>query len=130
MTLHSAKGLEFPVVYMVGLEEGILPHHRVLKANDDDQIDEERRLAYVGVTRAQERLTLSLCLGRTKWGKVRETLPSRFLFEMMGQAERAADVAKKARKIEFGQPTAKKAATKKKAAAKKPAANTKPGERS
>jgi DNA helicase-2/ATP-dependent DNA helicase PcrA len=109
------------------MEEGILPHHRVLKANDDDQIDEERRLAYVGVTRAQERLSLSLCLGRTKWGKVRETLPSRFLFEMMGQAERAAEVAKKARRLEFGQPlTAKKAATKKKTSTSKPAPPKRP----
>jgi len=85
MTMHSAKGLEFPEVYMVGLEEGILPHHRSLE--DDRSIDEERRLAYVGVTRAEERLTLSMCLTRKKWGKERDTLPSRFLFEIMGQAE-------------------------------------------
>jgi DNA helicase-2/ATP-dependent DNA helicase PcrA len=89
MTLHSAKGLEFPHVYMVGLEEGILPHHRSLKADSDD-VEEERRLCYVGVTRAQERLTLSLSLTRLKWGKPRDTIPSRFLFEIMGQAEKAA----------------------------------------
>jgi len=87
MTLHSAKGLEFPHVYMVGLEEGILPHHRSLAAGDD--VEEERRLCYVGVTRAQERLTLSLSLTRMKWGKPRDTIPSRFLFEIMGQAEKA-----------------------------------------
>ena len=89
MTLHSAKGLEFPHVYLVGLEEGILPHHRSLKADSDD-VEEERRLCYVGVTRAQERLTLSLSLTRMKWGKPRDTIPSRFLYEIMGQAERAA----------------------------------------
>jgi len=86
MTLHSAKGLEFPHVYMVGMEEGILPHHRSIKA-DGDAVDEERRLCYVGITRAQERLTLSLALTRLKWGKPRETDPSRFLFEATGQAD-------------------------------------------
>jgi DNA helicase-2/ATP-dependent DNA helicase PcrA len=88
MTLHSAKGLEFPHVYMVGMEEGILPHHRSLKVDADD-VEEERRLCYVGVTRAQERLTLSLALTRLKWGKPRDTIPSRFLYEIMGQAEKA-----------------------------------------
>jgi len=87
MTLHSAKGLEFPHVYMVGLEEGILPHHRSLGESDD--VEEERRLCYVGVTRAMERLTLSLSLTRMKWGKPRDTIPSRFLYEIMGQAEKA-----------------------------------------
>jgi DNA helicase-2/ATP-dependent DNA helicase PcrA len=88
MTLHSAKGLEFPQVYMVGMEEGILPHKRAV-ALDGDAIDEERRLCYVGVTRAQEQLTLSFALTRRKWGKARETTPSRFLFEMTGRAEKA-----------------------------------------
>jgi len=86
MTMHSAKGLEFPYVYMVGMEEGILPHRRAVEA-EGDAIDEERRLAYVGVTRAQEELTLSLPLTRKKWGKTRDTVPSRFLYEMTGQAE-------------------------------------------
>ena len=87
MTLHSAKGLEFPHVYMVGMEEGILPHHRTLKAEGGDDVDEERRLCYVGITRAQERLTLSLSLTRMKWGKARDTQPSRFLYEIIGQAD-------------------------------------------
>lgn len=86
MTYHSAKGLEFPLVYMVGMEEGILPHRRSIAVSDDD-VEEERRLCYVGITRAQEELTLSLPLSRQKWGKQRETYVSRFLYEMMGQAD-------------------------------------------
>jgi DNA helicase-2/ATP-dependent DNA helicase PcrA len=86
MTLHAAKGLEFTEVYMVGMEEGFLPHHRSIDA-DGDAIDEERRLCYVGVTRAQRRLTLTLALGRQKWGKPRQTVPSRFLYEVTGKAD-------------------------------------------
>jgi DNA helicase-2/ATP-dependent DNA helicase PcrA len=86
MTLHSAKGLEFPQVYLVGMEEGLLPHHRAV-ADGGRAIEEERRLCYVGITRAQNRLTLSLALGRMKWGKSRPTEASRFLFELTGQAE-------------------------------------------
>jgi DNA helicase-2/ATP-dependent DNA helicase PcrA len=88
MTLHSAKGLEFPQVYLVGMEEGLLPHHRAV-TDGGTAIEEERRLCYVGVTRAQDRLTLSLALGRMKWGKSRPTDPSRFLFELTGQADNA-----------------------------------------
>ncbi|MCP4814736.1 MAG: ATP-dependent helicase, partial [Planctomycetaceae bacterium] len=86
MTLHSAKGLEFPHVYMAGLEEGLLPHHRSIK-EDGEALNEERRLCYVGITRAQEYLTLSMALTRMKWGKPRDTQPSRFLFEMIGSAD-------------------------------------------
>jgi len=86
MTLHAAKGLEFPEVYMVGMEEGVLPHRRSLNPAAET-IDEERRLCYVGVTRAQRRLTLTLPLSRKKWGKDRPTVPSRFLYEVTGQAD-------------------------------------------
>jgi DNA helicase II / ATP-dependent DNA helicase PcrA len=92
MTLHSAKGLEFPRVYMVGLEEGILPHQRSLLAGSAS-IAEERRLAYVGVTRAQDFLTLSLAKQRMKWGKPRPSIVSRFLLEMRGETEKAAKAA-------------------------------------
>jgi DNA helicase-2/ATP-dependent DNA helicase PcrA len=87
MTMHAAKGLEFDCVWIVGMEEGLLPHRRSL---DDglQAIDEERRLCYVGVTRARRRLMLSLCLTRTKWGKSKPSKPSRFLYELTGQAEK------------------------------------------
>ena len=86
LTLHASKGLEYPVVYMVGLEEGILPHKRSL-SEEGEAVNEERRLAYVGVTRAQDELTLSMSQTRRKWGRVYEQIPSRFLFEMIGQAD-------------------------------------------
>lgn len=79
MTLHAAKGLEFPCVYLVGLEEGILPHHVSI---DTHQIEEERRLAYVGITRARQVLTMSLARRRRRGGETVASLPSRFLEEL------------------------------------------------
>lgn len=112
MTLHSAKGLEFPIVYMVGMEEGILPHRRSI-AGTDDQIDEERRLCYVGITRAEEELTFTLPLARNRWGKERPTFASRFLYEAIGQAdnpkrqEAIANAMKEARKSASGKKPSK-----------------------
>src|SRR5437763_1956271 len=79
MTLHNAKGLEFRAVFMIGMEEGIFPHSRSLEENT---LEEERRLAYVGMTRAKERLTLTHASARSLWGNRNYNLPSRFLDEL------------------------------------------------
>lgn len=79
MTFHSAKGLEFPVCFLVGLEDHILPHEKSIK---DSPISEERRLFYVAITRAQKYLTLSMAQSRMYYGKKRKTQPSRFLFDI------------------------------------------------
>ena len=83
MTLHTAKGLEFPVVFMPGLEENILPHSRSQETKEE--LEEERRLAYVGITRAKERLYLTYAFRRTVWGSTESAIPSRFLRELPRQ---------------------------------------------
>ena len=77
LTLHSAKGLEFPVVFITGLEEGILPHSRSF--DEPEQMAEERRLSYVGLTRAKDRLFLTYAFMRTRYGSSEPSVPSRFL---------------------------------------------------
>ncbi len=80
MTLHSAKGLEFDVVFMAGVEEGLIPHSRSM--DDDEEFEEERRLMYVGITRAREKLYLSHSVMRSRFGERVRSLPSRFLNEI------------------------------------------------
>ena len=82
MTLHAAKGLEFPHVFLVGMEEELLPHRASI---EDDNIEEERRLAYVGITRAQRSLSLSYSNQRKRYGEITECEPSRFLEELPSQ---------------------------------------------
>jgi ATP-dependent DNA helicase Rep len=79
MTLHAAKGLEFPHVFLIGIEENILPHQSSIES---DNIEEERRLAYVGITRAQRTCTFSYCTHRKRYGEISECEPSRFLNEL------------------------------------------------
>lgn len=79
MTLHASKGLEFPIVFLVGMEEGLLPHQSSI---DEENVEEERRLAYVGVTRAQRELLFTLSKERRQYGEIIQPEPSRFLYEL------------------------------------------------
>ena len=79
MTLHNAKGLEFRAVFLIGMEEGVFPHSRSI---EEQGLEEERRLCYVGLTRAQERLVLTHAAARSLWGSRGYNMPSRFLDEL------------------------------------------------
>jgi DNA helicase-2/ATP-dependent DNA helicase PcrA len=89
ITLHAAKGLEYPVVFIVGMDEGILPHSRSLE--DESQMEEERRLAYVGITRAKERLYLVYAFRRTLYGMTQNNGPSRFLSDVPAELTTGRD---------------------------------------
>ena len=86
MTLHTAKGLEFPVVFLSGLEDGVFPHMRAM--SDNTELEEERRLAYVGITRARQRLYLSRAVTRSNWGQPQYNPPSRFTDELPAELVR------------------------------------------
>ncbi len=104
MTLHAAKGLEFPIVFLVGLDEGLFPHSRTLM--DEGQIEEERRLCYVGITRAEQQLYVTNASTRTMYGRISAYLPSRFLSEI--PEELMEDYHRKVKQVEhkpFAVPT-------------------------
>ncbi len=98
MTLHNAKGLEFPVVFITGLEDGVFPHVRSL--GEPAELEEERRLAYVGITRAKERLYLTRAWSRNLWGSNSYNPPSRFLGEIPGSLVEQATRPKRKRALE------------------------------
>ena len=111
MTMHSAKGLEFSDVFIVGLEEGILPHARSIESDGGDPLAEERRLLYVGITRARHRLSLSCCRSRKRAGSLVDALPSRYLKDIpadllevkAGETQRAPEESAALRKNFFAQ---------------------------
>ena len=94
MTLHAAKGLEFPVVYMLAVEQGILPHERSMVK--DEELEEERRLAFVGITRAKEELNLSFCRIREYRGQTLYAVPSMFMDELGHEGVEAVDYSARA----------------------------------
>lgn len=89
MTVHSAKGLEYPIVFLVGMEEGLFPISRAMES--DDELEEERRLCYVAVTRAEKHLTITNAKSRTIYGKTNYTIPSRFITEMGDAIEKKVE---------------------------------------
>ena len=102
ITLHAAKGLEYPVVFMVGLEEGLLPHSRSLDSLHE--LEEERRLAYVGITRAKQHLYLIYAFKRTFYGETRVSAPSRFIHDIPPHLARGLERAKATGRMMGGGP--------------------------
>ena len=100
MTLHAAKGLEFPLVVLAGMEDGLFPHSRTL--DDEEGLEEERRLCYVGMTRAERRLVLTSAARRRLFGEYQSTEPSRFLFEIPHELVRVIEPAYRARQPSAG----------------------------
>ena len=82
MTMHSAKGLEFPIVFLMGMEESLFPHIRAIKSDDDHDMQEERRICYVAITRAEEQLYITRATSRMLFGRSQSNMPSRFLEEI------------------------------------------------
>lgn len=82
MTMHSAKGLEFPIVFIMGMEESLFPHIRAIKSEDDHEMQEERRICYVAITRAEEVLYITHATSRMLFGRPQSNMPSRFLKEI------------------------------------------------
>ena len=95
MTLHSAKGLEFALLFLCGMEDGLFPHQRSL--NDAAGLEEERRLCYVGITRAQRKLYLTRACTRDTRGRLVPRTPSRFLLEIPDELLDVRDIAEEAR---------------------------------
>ena len=85
MTIHTSKGLEFPVVFLTGMEEKLFPISRAITSMRDSDIEEERRLCYVGITRAKEELYMTLTQKRTLYGKTNQSIASRFMEELPGE---------------------------------------------
>jgi DNA helicase-2/ATP-dependent DNA helicase PcrA len=104
MTLHNAKGLEYAAVFLTGLEDGVFPHMRSL--GDPKELEEERRLCYVGLTRAEERLYLTRAWTRNMWGQNNYNGPSRFLGEIPEHLTSKADRVRRSRTMEARTPTA------------------------
>lgn len=102
MSLHAAKGLEFPVVFLVGMEEGLFPHSRALL--DKEQMEEERRLCYVGITRARKKLYLSYAKERLLYGSYQHHTPSRFLKEIPGHLLEGSESRRPAQKTKLNDP--------------------------
>ncbi len=117
MTLHAAKGLEFPAVYVVGLEENLFPSQRSMDSRED--LEEERRLFYVGITRAEKKLSISYATSRYKWGNLTTSEPSRFIDEIAPEFIEEMSPAPKANRMPFDEPVLERWSSSRSASPKK-----------